>query len=66
MDVGKLGTVDVEEGALTALAAEAEPAVEILFSNTMAVVFAVSRLMGRFSFCKLRNFQRITLQEQRE
>ena len=63
MDVGKLGTVDVEEGAL---AAEAELAVETFFSNTGAVALAVSRLMGRFSFCKLRNFQRITLQEQRE
>jgi hypothetical protein len=61
--VGKLGAVDVAEAPL---AAEAELAVETFFSNTEAVALTVSRLMGRFSFCKLRHFRRITLQEQRE
>jgi hypothetical protein len=63
IDVARLGIVDAAENPP---AAEAELAVETLFSNTEAVALAVSRLMGRFSFCKLRNFRRITLQEQRE
>jgi len=66
MDVAKLAVVDVADNPLEALAAEAELAVERFFSNTGVVALAVSRLIGRFSFCELRNFRRITFQEQRE
>ena len=62
--MAKLGVVEVAENPFAALAAEAG-LVERVFSNT-EVALAVSRLMGRFSFCKLRISRRITFQEQRE
>jgi hypothetical protein len=54
MDVAKLDVVDVAENPLVALAAEGELVVESVLSNTGAVALAVSRLIGRFSFCNLR------------
>jgi hypothetical protein len=54
--VAELGVVDVAENPL---AAEAGLVVERVFSNT-GVALAVSGLMGRFSFCKLRISLQIT------
>ena len=51
MDFGKLGVVD---------AAEKPPAAEVELTAETVLVdpgVGVSRLMGRFSFCKLRNFR---------
>jgi hypothetical protein len=63
MDVAKPDVVDAAENPLEALAAEAELAAERDFSNAGAVAFAVSRLIGRFSFYKLRNFSKTYLPE---
>ena len=60
MDLGKLGVVDAAENPP---AAEAELTVGRVLVDPGA---AVSRLMGRFRFRKLRNFRRITSEEQRE
>ena len=54
MDVAKLDVVDVTENPLVPLAAEGELVTERFFSNAEAVALAVSRLIGRFSFCNLR------------
>ena len=49
--MAKLGVVDVAENPLSA---EAGLVAERSFSSTGAVALAVSRLIGRFSFCNLR------------
>ena len=54
MDVAKLDVVDVAENPLVTLAAEGELVAERFFSNAEPVALAVSRLIGRFSFCNLR------------
>jgi hypothetical protein len=50
MDVGKVGVVDAVDDPL---AAEAELAVERVLVDSGAAASPRSKLVGRFSFCKL-------------
>jgi len=54
MDVAKLDVVDMEENPLATLAAEGELVVRRTVSDMGVLALAVSRLITRFSFCKLK------------
>jgi len=54
MDVAKLDVVDMEENPLATLAAEGELVVGRTVSDMGVLALAVSRLITRFSFCKLK------------
>jgi len=54
MDVAKLDVVDMEENPLATLAAEGEPVVGRTVSDMGVLALAVSRLITRFSFYKLK------------